>query len=89
MPRVRVLRWQGIPAQVKVVPDGGRPLSAVLSDRWQQEIDRIAMQTGLAGSDDYLEGWEWTDLDPREGEPRRVLDEVVAELEASWDDRSS
>lgn len=87
--RYRVMTWNGIPAQVKVFGDTGRPVSAVLSDRWQQEIDRVAMQDGLEGSDDYLAGWGWSEDRERPGAPAEVLDAVVAELEAGWDDRPS
>jgi hypothetical protein len=45
-----------------------------LSDRFQQEIDRRAMEQGLTGSDAYLEHWHWED---EEGS----LDEVVDALE--------
>jgi hypothetical protein len=38
------------------------------------------MEEGLAGSDLYLEQWQWRDLDPREGVPSAVLDAVAAEL---------
>lgn len=52
-------------------PDGSK---RQLSDRFQQEIDRRAMEQGLVGSDAYLEHWEWRDA---EG----TLDEVVDALE--------
>lgn len=87
MARYRVLSWRGIPAQVKVFEEGGRPVSAPLSDRWQQEIDRVAMREGLAGSDEYLALWEWSDDLEHPGEAREVLEAVVAELEASWGER--
>ena len=86
MARYRVLSWRGIPAQVKVVGEGSRPLSAALPDWFQHEIDRVAMSEGLTGSDDYLAHWEWSDERERAGEPQTVLDAVVAELEAEWED---
>jgi hypothetical protein len=39
---------------VKLFPESGRPLSRQMPDRFQAEIDRIAMEQGLAGTDDYL-----------------------------------
>jgi hypothetical protein len=41
-------------------PESGRPLSRQMPDRFQAEIDRIAMEHGLAGTDDYLNQWHWT-----------------------------
>jgi hypothetical protein len=85
MARYRILSWRGIPAQVKVFPDEGPPLSAALSDRFQQEIDRVAMRDGLAGTDDYLDQWEWSADLERPGSPGEVFAAVVEELEASFD----
>ncbi|MBM3676804.1 MAG: hypothetical protein FJW96_02830 [Actinobacteria bacterium] len=82
--RVRVLRWRGIPAQVKVVPDGARAVSRQLDERWQREIDRVAMREGLVGTDAYLEGWTWAEEEAREGDPAEIAADVVAELEATW-----
>jgi Virulence factor len=78
--RVQVLYWQEIPSLVRVTADDGTQLSRQLPDWFQHEIDRVAMEEGLAGSDLYLEQWQWRDLDPREGVPSAVLDAVAAEL---------
>ena len=87
MARYRILSWRDIPAQVKVVEEGRRPLSAALSERWQQEIDRVAMRDGLVGTDDYLSQWEWSQDAERDGSAEDVMDALVAELEASWETR--
>jgi hypothetical protein len=42
------------------------------------------MREGLAGSDVYLEQFEWTGDLERPGSPAEVAAEVVAELEAEW-----
>jgi hypothetical protein len=68
--RVRVLYWQDVPSLVRA-PDGSK---RQLADRFQQEIDRRAVEQGLVGSDAYLEQWHWEDA---EGD----LDEVALELE--------
>jgi len=78
--RVQVLYWQEIPSVIRVTGDDGAQLSRQLPDWFQQEIDRIAMEQGLIGSDAYLEQWEWRDLDPRDGAPNDVLDAVEGEL---------
>ena len=82
----RVLSWRGIPAQIKVRDDrAGRPLSVPLSERWVQEIDRVAMAEGLTGTDAYLAEWQWAPEAERPGTAREVADALVAELEAQWD----
>jgi hypothetical protein len=87
MARYRILSWRDIPAQVKVFAEGRRPLSVTLSERWQQEIDRVAMRDGLVGTDDYLSQWEWSQDAERDGSAEDVLDALVTELEASWETR--
>ena len=86
MTEYQVLAWRGIPAQVRVSAAGKR-ISAQLPSRYQEEIDRVAMEEGLYGSDDYLEQWKWGPRRPRAGELQQVLDAVVAELVADWDRR--
>ena len=78
--QVRVLHWQDIPSLIRVTAGDGAQLSRQLPDRFQQEIDRVAMAQGLVGSDAYLEQWEWRDLQPREGSLDEVLEQVEAEL---------
>ena len=75
MPRVQVLYWQEVPSVVRV-GDAKRQLP----EWFQQEIDRVAMEQGLAGSDAYLEQWEWRDLGERDGDPASAADAAVAEL---------
>ncbi|HZQ89051.1 MAG TPA: virulence factor [Gaiellaceae bacterium] len=67
---VQVLYWQDVPSMVKAADGSKRRLS----DWFQQEIDRRAMEQGLVGSDAYLEHWHWEE---RDGD----LDEVAAMLE--------
>ena len=78
--QVRVLYWQEIPSLIRVTADDGTQVSRQLPDWFQQEIDRVAMEQGLVGSDAYLEQFAWRELDPREGAPNDVLDAVEAEL---------
>ena len=80
--RVQVLYWQDIPSVIRVTDDDGAQLSRQLPDWFQQEIDRVAMEQGLVGSDAYLEQGEWRDLEPRDGAANEVLDSVEAELTA-------
>jgi hypothetical protein len=78
--RVQVLYWQDIPSVIRVTDDDGTQLSRQLPDWFQQEIDRVAMEQGLIGSDAYLEQWEWRDLEAQHGSPGDVLGRTEAEL---------
>jgi hypothetical protein len=86
MTRYRILSWRGIPAQLKVWSDDGRPRSVPLPDWFQQEIDRVAMREGLDGSDAYLEQWSWSGDLEREGSVDEVVATVLDELVAQWQD---
>ncbi|HWJ32770.1 MAG TPA: virulence factor [Gaiellaceae bacterium] len=79
MARVQVLYWQEIPSVVRV-----GDVKRQLPEWFQQEIDRVAMEHGLLGSDAYLEHWEWRDLGDRDGDPAVIADEVEAELVAGY-----
>jgi Virulence factor len=83
MAKYQVLYWKDIPAQVKVFDEGNRPLSRALSDRFQIEIDRIAMEEGLIGTDEYLNQWRWSAKQERPGTVEEVADALVRELEQS------
>ncbi len=80
MTRVQVLYWQDIPSLVRATGADGSQVSRQLPDWFQQEIDRVAMEQGLAAGDSYLEQWRWGDAEEREGSPQDVLDAVEAEL---------
>ena len=80
MTRVQVLYWQEIPSLVKATGEDGTEVRRQLPDRFQQEIDRVAMEQGLEGSDAYLEQWRWGDVDERDGTPAEVAEAVEAEL---------
>jgi hypothetical protein len=53
-----------------------------MPDWFGQEIDRVAMRLGLSGSDDYLDGFEWSDELEEPGDAGEVADAVVARLDA-------
>jgi hypothetical protein len=76
----RVLYWQEIPSLVRATADDGTQVSRQLPDWFQQEIDRVAMEQGLVGSDAYLEQWHWSAAEERDGAVNDVLDAVEAEL---------
>jgi hypothetical protein len=78
--RVQILYWQDIPSVIRVTADDGAQLARQLPDWFQQEIDRVAMEQGLIGSDAYLEQWEWREVEPRDGAPSEVLEAVEGDL---------
>ena len=64
MASLTVVYWRDIPAQV-IAKQGRKSAKKMLSDRFQEAIDRAAMRSGAAGTDDYLEDW-------RRGDPTMV-----------------
>ena len=84
MSRYQVLYWKDIPAQVRVFT-GKRAVSRQLPERFQLEIDRVAMADGLAGTEAYLDQWRWGDKAERDGEGEELLNEIVSELVAAFD----
>jgi hypothetical protein len=83
MAEYQILYWREIPAQIRAF-EGRRPVSRPLSERFQLEIDRIAMEEGLEGSDDYLDQWQWTEKRERPGTAAQVLDALAQQLELKF-----
>ena len=81
MASYKVLYWQEVPSQIKAEDDAD-DVTLQLPDRFQERIDRLAAERGLAGSDDYLAQWRWSEEEERDGSAADVADAVRAELEA-------
>ncbi len=86
MPNVTVVFWRDIPAQV-IVGKGRRGAKVQLPERFEQAIDRAAMKTGAAGTDDYLAQWRKAEPYPVEadGSDMDVAVAEAARLEAKYD----
>ncbi len=84
MATYRVLCWKDLHAQIKAQGEGGR-VSVQLSERFQEKIDRVAMEQGLFGTDEYLEHWKWGDRQEREGTAQEVADAACRELEDAFE----
>jgi len=84
MPDVTIVYWRDIPAQV-IVGKGRRGAKRQLAERFEQAIDRAAMKTGAAGTDDYLAEWRKAEPYSVEGEPSEVAEAEAARLEAEYD----
>lgn len=79
MAEYQILYWRDIPAQIRVYKNG-RPKSHKLPERFQEEIDRVAMAEGLVNTDAYLEQWTWTEKRNKDGESDEVAEQVIQEL---------
>jgi len=84
MARYRVMRWQDIPAQVKAEDGQGGRVSREMPEWFAQEIDRVAMRDGLAGTDGYLERWAWSKPVEMPGTADEVVDVVIRSLCEEW-----
>ena len=84
MATYKVLYWQEVPSQVKAEDDQDE-VNVPMPPRFMERVDRLAMQRGLQGSDDFLAQWHWSDEQERDGSAREVAEAVVAELEAAAD----
>jgi hypothetical protein len=82
--RYRVLAWRDIPTQVRATDDTGARADRAMPRWFMQEISRITMREGLAGTDDYLAAFEWSDEVERGGTADEVADAVVAELATAF-----
>jgi len=73
---VRVMYWKEIPVQVQAEDDTGK-VSLMLDHRFQEGADAIAMFDGSYGTDDYLDGWGWTEPVEVETSARDAATEVA------------
>lgn len=76
--------WRDLPAQV-IAKRGRESTKVMLSQRFQEAIDRAAMRAGRGSSDAYLADWR------REAEScgedlQAEVERVAAEIEAAWSD---
>ena len=85
MAKYEILYWQDLPSLVEASDDDGTE-KIQLSQRFQDLIDNVAMKTGLAGTDDYLEKWTRGESQERDGTAEEVVKAVAEELEAQFSD---
>ena len=84
MATYRVLYWQEVPSQIVAVDDDGE-VRMQLPQKFLERIDAVAVARGLSGSDDYLDQWNWSDDEDRDGTAAEVAQALVAEFEANAD----
>lgn len=84
MPDVTIVYWRDIPAQV-IVGKGRRGTKAPLPERFEQAIDRAAMKTGAAGTDEYLAEWRKAPAYQIDGDPAEIVAAEVTRLDTEYD----
>ena len=84
MANVTIVYWRDIPAQV-IVGKGRRAVKIQLTERFVQAIDRAAMKSGAAGTDDYLADWRKADPYVIDGDDADVATAEAARLETEFD----
>ena len=86
MAEITVVYWRDIPAQV-IAGRGRRAAKLPLSERFEQAIDRAAMRSGAAGTDDYLVEWRKVPAGTEDGaDDAAAAAARAAALEADWTD---
>ena len=85
MATYKILYWQEIPSQIKAEDDED-DVTLPMPARFMERIDIMAAKRGLAGADDYLAQWQWSEEQERAGTAAEVAEAVRAELEtkAGW-----
>lgn len=84
MPDVTIVYWRDIPAQV-IVGKGRRGAKKQLNERFEQAIDRAAMKSGAAETDDYLAEWRKAAPYVVDGDPAEIAEAEAAKIEAEYD----
>ncbi|HET8727689.1 MAG TPA: virulence factor [Alphaproteobacteria bacterium] len=86
MPQLTILYWRDIPSQVIASAGRRNQAKVLLSQRFQDAIDRAAMRGKARDADAYLD--EWRRAEPIEcgGDLQAEADAVAAQLELEYDD---
>jgi len=85
MATYQVTYWQEIPSQVDARDEGGKAHKEMLSKRFQELIDIIAVRRKLDSSDDYINQWNKGEKTVRDGPASNVAKAIAAELESQYD----
>lgn len=81
--KYQIIYWRDIPAQVRARV-GRQRISQPLSQRFQIAIDEAAMESGLTGSDAYLEEWRNGDWQEDDSAPEIMISSLIAGLESDY-----
>ena len=83
MAKVTILYWQDIPSVVEARDENGVH-KELLSQRFQELIDLVAMKKNLAGTDEYLMHWSKGRPTEVEGVAKEVAIAIKDEYEAKY-----
>ena len=83
MAEVTIVYWRDMPAQV-IVGRGRRGTKMPLPERFEQAIDRAAMKSGAAESDDYMAGFRKAEPFTVDGEDADVAAAEVARIDTEY-----
>ncbi len=84
MADLTIVYWRDIPAQV-IVGKGRRGAKAQLPERFEQAIDRAAMKSGAAETDDYLAEWRKAPSGSVEGDAQDAARAAAEALDRDYD----
>lgn len=84
MPDVTIVFWRDIPAQV-IVGRGRRGTKLPMPERFEQAIDRAAMKSGAAESDEYMAGFRKAEPIPVDGSDAEAAKSTVTRLDTEYD----
>ncbi|MBU2866252.1 virulence factor [Pacificibacter marinus] len=84
MSELTIIYWRDIPAQVRV-GRGRKAARAVLPERFEQAIDRVAMRIGATDGDAYMAEWRDVSGGTVEGDLQAAADAKAAELDTIFD----
>lgn len=86
MPQKITVYWRDIPSQI-IIKQGRSKGKWVLSQRFQEAIDKAAMRAGMEDTDSYVEQWRReTEACELDGSIQETAEQVAAQVEAEWDD---
>ncbi len=84
MARYRIVEWKGIPSVVEALEEGGAVVRVLLSQRFQDLIDAVAMRDGESESEAYLDGWARSAELESPGDACQVARRVADQLEEGF-----
>ena len=84
MSELTIIYWRDIPAQVRV-GRGRKAARAVLPERFEQAIDRVAMRIGATDGDAYMAEWRDVSGGVVDGDLQAAADAKATELDTSFD----
>lgn len=85
MGSLSVISWRDIPSQV-VVKRGRETAKRMLSQRFQEAVDRAAMRAGKTSSAAYIADWKRSEARPVGDDLQTEADAEAARIEARYSD---